>query len=114
MTKKYFKNLLPDIDMIEFEGMGGNKIEMTKMELQKTNQENYLGVEQLQQDILDNASLWDLQNRLVKALKTHFKCQKVMKDQILQYHKDDLKVKIVQSKKKDYLTRDKLFTGYFW
>lgn len=41
--KKHLKNVLSDIDIIEFDGMGGNKIEITKMKLQKTNQEKVSG-----------------------------------------------------------------------
>lgn len=65
--------MLPDIGIIEFEGIEDNKIEITK--IQKTSQEKDLDMEQ---EILDKASLLDLQNTVVKALKALFKYQRVM------------------------------------
>lgn len=89
--------------------MEGNKIEITK----KVIKEKDLDMEQLQQEIPDNVCLCGLQSKLVKALKVTSKCQRVMKGQILWCLRNDLKVKIVQSKKRniklDYLTIDKLF-----
>lgn len=92
------------------------------MGVQKTNREKYLDIQELRQENLNDASLRDLHIRLVKALKTPFKCQRVIKDQILHCWRNDLKVKIVWSKKKkggeniklDHLTRNKLFVRYFW
>lgn len=50
---KNFKNILTNID-IEFEA---NKIEIRKMVIQRINQEKKLDIEQLQQEILIDASL---------------------------------------------------------
>lgn len=55
------KQLLPESDIIEFEG---NKIEVTKMGIQKANQEN-----KLQQGMLADDYLRNLQRRMMKSFK---------------------------------------------
>lgn len=73
------------------------------MEIQKINQEKkILEKEQLWQELLDNASLLNLQSGLVKDLKNFVECQKLMKDQILRNALNELKAKRVNHKKKEY------------
>lgn len=79
-NEKNLKKLLPDIDIIEFEGMEDNKIKITQIGIQKTNQEKDLDMEELQQEILINTPpFFFLLKVLKKKLKTNKNEYKVKK-----------------------------------
>lgn len=63
--------------------MEDNKIKVTKMWIQKTNQEKVLDMEQLWGEILDDAALLIFQSKFMKALKIPLEYWRLMKDQIL-------------------------------
>lgn len=103
------KTILTWHNMRDFESIEDNKIEITKIGIKKTNQEEDLDMEQLQQEILAlygiyKTGWWKLSRLLLTARS---------EDQILWCCLNHLKVMIVRGSNKrntklDYMIKDKI------